>query len=190
MLSIIAILIGFSFVAPIGCGDSSNDTVDNGADTVGDVGSDIASEVDSVPQNCTCTATFNEDSEELACGDSVCLGSYDPPEDGRWVTCTAAGPSFAPKSCIEEEWAAATLTAFDCDGQENCPAGSYCVLRVGPEPRSTECRSLPDGCRSPTTVEGFCDCLEADAMTSDTCAGASGRATCDWDPLAPEFGCD
>ena len=138
--------------------------------------------------DCTCEVTIGEDTETLACGQSLCVGNFSDEE--RWATCTESGATLGEKSCIADQWADPKYVPFDCDGQETCPAGSYCVMRVGPVPRKTECRPLPSGCVHPTDANGLCDCLEKDALTSAICSGATDRSSCHTDPEAPLLSCD
>ena len=143
---------------------------------------------DSGPGDCTCTATVGDDTRELACGEATCVG---PSGDDRWVTCSATGTLIGDRLCIQDRWDATTSAPFDCDGQQTCPADTYCVVRAGAEPRRTECRPIPTSCTPPASDQEFCDCLEPDAISADVCDGTTGGlAGCNiFDPRRTEVLC-
>ena len=127
--------------------------------------------------DCTCSVTINEDSQELTCGQSMCVGYSG---DDRWVTCKEGGPVIGNRLCIQDQWDETTSAEFDCDGRQTCAPDTYCVVRAGPEPRQTECRPIPAGCTPPTSDDQWCDCLEPDAISAGVCNGATGGlASCD-----------
>jgi hypothetical protein len=143
---------------------------------------------DTRASSCSCTATYNGREDTFACGTGSCFqdGSSD-----RWAFCTATGDlRWGNRNCVQDAWDDLGDTAFDCDGVATCPAGTYCAIRVGPEPRRTECRPLPTGCTPPRTERDYCDCLYADAATGVVCTGTRGTSVCEvYLPRTPSIAC-
>lgn len=137
---------------------------------------------------CTCDVMFNGAMRTLDCGERTCIGDS---EDDRLVTCTSGGAVLGERLCIQDQWDALESVAFDCGDNRECPAGTYCVLRYGPEPRRSECRAVPAACTPPRSAGQFCQCLEEDAINAEVCAGEGVEtAGCAYDsPHAIEVGC-
>ncbi len=175
------------FTTAIACSDGSGSSGGEGGGASGGTTTATGSGATS-GGDCTCEVTIGDDTKQLVCGQSLCVGSS--ADEERWATCTESGATLGNNSCIVDQWADPKFVSFDCDGQETCPAGSYCAMRVGPAPRETECRPLPADCLHPMDADQLCDCLEKDALTSAICSGATGYVSCQTDAAAPDLACD
>lgn len=144
---------------------------------------------DTRTSSCACTATYNGYEDTFACGTGSCFadGSSD-----RWAFCTATGDlRWGNRNCVQDAWDDLGDTAFNCDDVATCPAGTYCVVRVGPVPRRHECRPVPTGCTPPLDERDYCDCLYADAAMGVVCAGTERRVTCDgYQPRTASISCE
>ena len=174
------------FTSAVACSDGSGGSGGGGGGASG--GTTTTGSATTSGGSCTCNVTIGDDTKKLVCGQSLCVGST--ADEERWATCTQSGATLGNNNCVADQWADPKFVSFVCDGQDTCPAGSYCAMRVGPEPRKTECRPLPSDCLHPKDADQLCDCLEKDALTSSICTGATGKLSCRTDVESPELACD